>query len=635
MTGPQTFDRDSAGQGWQWASRALFALAILLLVGHFVIYVHFAVGVMRFPFDYDQGEGFELVDTIMFSEGEWPYRDNETYPFYASNYPPLFHVLLVPFVWLFGPAYWYGRLAGFLATLITAAAIGWIVLREGRHRPLAIMAGLAYLASNYIFHVGPLFRQHISMVMFETLAILVLAHVTEQRDARRRRWTMVAGLLLLLAAGFTKQLALATCVAVFAFLFVRNPRRSIAWGVIFAGAAGLLFVGINVATRGEWWANIIAANVNEYFPQQFVDLFEQWFRLHYALVILAGLFALYELYFDRLSLYSMWWVLAVANSALSGKWGAGDSYFATAIAATCVLSGIFAARMVRGDWRFPDNYLARALSGPRAFAAGRRRALLRGAGVIVPAVYILYALTVVKMPTEGRFFGALSDALGLESSYGDRYAFYDAAGWVPGYATIGHVPTQTDIDNGWRLVDVIRASERPVLSEEAGFSLQADRDVITNPTQLKNLYENDLFDPANLVAAIRAHDFGALIFRAQFYPPPVLDAAYEAYYPDETIPMNGFNYEVWRPSPSAEERGALAGRLDAPVAGETAILSVSLPVEQAARWTAHALAFHNWDGDGLARQGDCHAGQVEKGGFRLTVQVCPSGDGSALRLQGE
>ena len=116
--------------------------------------------------------------------------------------------------------------------------------------------------------------------------------------------------------------------------------------------------------------------------------------------------------------------------------------------------------------------------------------------MIVPAVYILYALTVVKMPTEGRFFGALSDALGLESSYGDRYAFYDAAGWVPGYATIGHVPTQTDIDNGWRLVDVIRASERPVLSEEAGFSLQADRDVISNPTQLKNLYENDLFDPA-------------------------------------------------------------------------------------------------------------------------------------------
>lgn len=635
MTGRQPIDQDRAGRGWQWASRALFALAIALLVGHFLIYVHFAVGVMRFPFDYDQGEGFELVDTIMFSEGEWPYRDNETYPFYASNYPPLFHVILVPFAWLFGPAYWYGRLAGFVATLITAAAIGWIVFREGRHRPLAVMAGLAYLASNYIYHVGPLFRQHISMVLFETLAILVLAHVTEGQDVRRRRWTMAAGLLLLLAAGYTKQLALATCIAVFVFLFVRNPRRSVAWGVVFAGAAGLLFVWINVATGGEWWANIIAANVNEYFLQQFIDLFEQWFRLHYALVIPAGLFALYELYFDRLSLYSVWWALAVANTALSGKWGAGDSYFATAIAATCVLSGIFAARTVRGDWQFPDNYLARALARPRAFTARHRRSLLRGAGVIVPAVYVLYAASVVKMPTEGRFFGALSDALGLESSYGDRYAFYDAAGWVPGYATIGHVPSQTDIDNGWRLVDVIRASERPVMSEEAGFSLQADRDVITNPTQLKNLYENDLFDPANLVAAIRAHEFGAIIFRAQFYPPPVLDAAYEAYYPDETIPMNGFNYEVWRPGPPAAERDALAAGLESLGAGETATLDVSLPVEQAARWAAHALAFHNWDGPGLARQGDCYVGQAENAASRLVAEVCPSGERATIALRGE
>ena len=635
MTEGQAFGYGRGGDWRQWASRGLFALAILLLVGHFLVYVHYAVGIMRFPFDYDQGEGFELVDTIMFSEGEWPYRNNETYPFYASNYPPLFHVILAPFVWLFGPAYWYGRLAGFAATLITAAAIGMIVWREGNHRPLAVMSGLAYLASNYIYHVGPLFRQHITMVMFETLAVLVLAHVMDQKDVRRRRWTMAGGLLLLLAAGFTKQLALATCIAVFVFLFVRNPRRSIAWGAIFAAAAGILFLWINVATNGEWWANIIAANVNEYYLQQFVDLFSQWLRLHYVLAIMAGLFVFYELYFDRLSLYSVWWALALANAALSGKWGAGDSYFATAIAATCVLSGIFAARTVRGEWRPAENYITRALSGPRAFAARHRPALLRGTGVFVPAVYALYAITVVKMPTEGRFFGAVSDALGLESSYGDRYAFYDAAGWVPGYATIGHIPTQTDIDNGWRIVDIIRASEQPVMSEEAGFSLQAVRDVITNPTQLKNLYENGLFDPTNLVAAIRAHEFGAIIFRAQFYPPPVLDAAYEAYYPDETIPMNGFNYEVWRPGPAPETRAALAAALESWGADGEATFDLPMPVERAARWAAHALAYHEWDGQGLAEQGDCRVGHYGRASVRLAIEVCPSDEGAALALRRE
>ena len=85
-----------------WGSRTLWALVWLLLAAHLALYVYYAVALMRFPFDYDQGEGFELVDTLMFGEGRWPYRDVEPYPFYASNYPPLFHVMLVPFAWLFG-----------------------------------------------------------------------------------------------------------------------------------------------------------------------------------------------------------------------------------------------------------------------------------------------------------------------------------------------------------------------------------------------------------------------------------------------------------------------------------------------------------------------------------------------------
>ena len=57
----------------------------------------YAANLMRFPFDYDQGEGFELVDTVMFSQGQFPYQDTEVYPFYSSNYPPLFHIIAAPF----------------------------------------------------------------------------------------------------------------------------------------------------------------------------------------------------------------------------------------------------------------------------------------------------------------------------------------------------------------------------------------------------------------------------------------------------------------------------------------------------------------------------------------------------------
>ncbi len=614
--------------------QVVLALALVLMIGHFLIYVHYAIGLMRFPFDYDQGEGFELVDTVMFSEGRWPYRNTEVYPFYASNYPPLFHIMLVPFVWAFGPGYWYGRLAGFIGTLITAAAIGWMVNREGKHRALAVLSGLAFLASNYVYHVGPLFRQHMTMVMFETLAVAVLAHVTEENDPKRRRRVMILGLALLLAAGFTKQLAIASCAAVFGFLFLRGPRRAIVWGVLFAAVASVLFFGIDVATHGAWWDNIIAANVNEYYPSQFVDLFAQWFRLHGVLVILAAWLVVYELYFDRLSLYSVWWVAALAITISAGKWGAGDSYFATVIAASCVLSGITASRTVRGTWTWADNYLTRRLHSLQGVLAARREGWLAAAAVVIPAVYVVYGLTVVKMPTEGALFGPLSDRLALESSYGDRYAFYDSAGWVQGYATIGHVPTRTDRENGWRIVEIVREGERPALSEEAGFSLRARKDVITNPTQLKNLYENGMYDPSTLIAAIRQHAFNAVVFRAQFYPPPVLDAIYEAYYPAQSISMNGFRYEIWRPGPSADVRQASAGVLAHAEPAEPVALAVELTPDEAEAWLAHTLSYHNWEPvqEFAPDEQDCSHATARREARHLNITLCPADVGSVLTL---
>ena len=175
----------------------LLGVALLAFVVYLLIYFRYALALFRFPFDYDQGEGFELLDTVLFSRGQWPYQDANQYPFYSSNYPPVFHLVIVPLVWLFGPQYWTGRLVSFLGTLITAAAIGYAVQREGRRWWLSSFAGLAFLASNYVYHVGPLFRQHMFMVMFETLAVVGAALVMsrEEREGRpfRRGWLAVSG----------------------------------------------------------------------------------------------------------------------------------------------------------------------------------------------------------------------------------------------------------------------------------------------------------------------------------------------------------------------------------------------------------------------------------------------------------
>ncbi len=154
----------------------LTIVAVLAYVGYLIIYVSYALELFHWPFDYDQGEGFELYDAILFSQGKWPYRDNASFPFYASNYPPLFHLLIVPLLPIFGPRLIAGRLLSFVATLVTAVTIGFVVRRNIRNRErdwtgswsIPLISGLGFLASNYVYQIGPLCRMHMTLVMFET-----------------------------------------------------------------------------------------------------------------------------------------------------------------------------------------------------------------------------------------------------------------------------------------------------------------------------------------------------------------------------------------------------------------------------------------------------------------------------------
>jgi hypothetical protein len=123
-----------------------------------------------------------------------------------------------------------------------------------------------------------------------------------------------------------------------------------------------------------------------------------------------------------------------------------------------------------------------------------------------------------------------------------------------GYATIGNIPTASDVENGWRIVNTVKGDPRPILSEEAAFSFRANKPIISNPTQLLNLYQNNHYDPAALVNAIDNQEFGAVIFRARFYPQPVLDAVDRAYRIKEVIPMNGFQYTILEPDPTWPSR---------------------------------------------------------------------------------
>ncbi|MEO0563650.1 MAG: hypothetical protein AAF125_16205, partial [Chloroflexota bacterium] len=545
----------------QIASGVLFTFVLVALLFHFSVYVSFAVNLISFPFDYDQGEGFELVDVMMFAEGRWPYQDTETYPFYSSNYPPLFHLPPVPFMWIFGPGYWYGRLLGFLGTLVCAALIGYAVYRDsepdGRNRTViavAVLSALAFLGSNTVYHIGPLFRQHMTMVLFEVAAIVVLQHAVQVQDSRKR-WQQIAfGLGMLIIGGYTKQLAAITAIAALVFLVIRNPRRGVIGGLAFTAVGVAIFAWMNISTGGQWWLQAVAANVNEFYPDQSVGLFRLWWRLHNVLIIPAVLYVIYELYWDRLSAYSIWFVFSLVSGVASGTWGAGDSYFATTIAATAILSGLFFVRTLNGAWQFPaDVYLSRLVTWARPAAP----ALVALSMIAIPVVYLEYARDTLKMPTDRPVYAQVANLLGLEPNaplYRAERTFYDSArlpdgGYPGGYADIGHFVTAADVEAGWQITAMVRAAEGPVITEDASFSIQAGKDVITNPTQLRNLYLNGFYEGDALIEMINAREFELIVYRAQFYPATVLEAVAANYEEDvdAAVFMNGFRYIIMRP----------------------------------------------------------------------------------------
>ena len=553
MSRPAVAQTQSKTPGWETAvsylPKLLIGLALLAFVGYFIVYNLYAVALFRFPFDYDQGEGFELMDTVLFSEGEWPYRDNDSYPFYSSNYPPLFHVVTVPLVWAFGPQYWTGRLVSYLGTLITAVAIGYAVQKAGRRWWLSALAGLAFLASNYVYHVGPLFRQHMFMVMFETVAVVYLARTVEKEEADGRFYNkqILVVMLLLLFAGYTKQLAYATVAAVFIFLFLRQPKRAISWAIPFAAITGLVFLWINVATDGYWFLNTVTANINPFIPGQAEGLFRQWFRLHSVLTITAVLFAVYQLYFDRLSLYTIWFVVAVVNSVTAGKWGAGESYFATAIAASCILTGLAFNQLLnwsqRSDAQTPDSRYQSSLP---------HLALLTA----IPLLFLFQANQMFHMPTHTPALAAIANALGRPAEVmiapqtscsaprePEPIPYVDSAG----VSLLGRLPTAADTAAGIEITAHILQGETAAFSEDAGFNFRAQRDIVTNPTQLLNLYNNNQVDLTEMIAMLNAQAFDTIVLRAQFYPPPVLDVIGQRYETTDLVQMNGFVYCIMRP----------------------------------------------------------------------------------------
>ncbi len=537
----------------------------MIFVGYFAIYIGYARNLFAFPFDYDQGEGFELYDAVRLARGEDIYLDNAQFPFYASNYPPVYRVMLVPFVKIFGPKLYVGRVVTFACSLLIGIVIFFAARRTwareqgsrgagagaGERSPLpqfslaplliSLIAALAFFAANYVYHIGPLARAHLPMVMFAIAGVYCLDGAFDGTSNVKRQWVFAGlGVALLMTAGFTKLQAVDALVAGFGNLLLRKPRWFVISLVVCLMATGAIVVFMNAATQGQFWLNVVAANVNEYDINITWQTYAQWFRLQGVLIVCSVVYVIWDIVaairarsFRPITIWAMYFVVGSVLGLLTGKWGAGPTYLIAAIAASCVCTVGLLGRI--GNW---------------LFAIGKHQIAnwqLPPLSALASTLFLAQAMLNVHLPTNGRLFTPIAAVLGVAnapSSY-PPYSYFDSVG----YTQLGHFVLPEDTANGWAIVHAIQQLNGPVWSEEAMLTLWAGKDVVTNPTQLLNLSKSGMLDTTGMIDALEQRKFAGVIFRAMFYPEDVKAAIVRNYYWAAKWQMNGFDYWLLLPNP--------------------------------------------------------------------------------------
>lgn len=318
------------------------AAAVLLLAQGWALLLFLRHGwdALAFPFPLNYGEGPLLDQAVRLASFENVYsNDLARAPFTISNYPPFYLLVQAPFVWLFGPELWYGRLISLTSVAATALLVALTLFTLTRDRIAAMAAGLTFPAIPYVMRWSSLGRVDLLGLALSWAGLFVVVRWSERRGA------IVVAAILFVAAVMTRQTyVLAAPLTAFVWLLVAGRRRRALELAGLSCALGLAsFAGLNLATGGGFFLNTVTANINE-FRWERVSFNALGAGLACPLLLLGGLAFASRAPRDRL-----WWLvvpylaLSVPSAMLVGKVGSDVNYLLELSAALCLATGALIA----------------------------------------------------------------------------------------------------------------------------------------------------------------------------------------------------------------------------------------------------------------------------------------------------
>ncbi len=508
------------------ATRGLRALGLALLVAAVVVQLPdiarfwtAARAAIAYPYQLDYGEGplLDQIRTMRAGEGIYPSPDRP--PHVIGNYPPVYHLAIRLIDQAVGNTLAVGRTLSAVSAAFIAALVGVLVWRGARPgaaraaRGLAATAAaLAFLRVSYTASWAPLMRVDMLADLFAFTGVAIFALLAD------RRGSVTWCVLPLALAVFTKQSAIAAAATCVIVAGRARPRRGAQLAALLA-AAGLVGLALLVGFEGEGvFFHLFTANRNAYDWWQTAAYLQDMARRYpVALAIAAvgarGLFADWRPQrgaaepgaWER-PVLGVYLVTALVVSLTVGKVGSEVNYLIEVMGVVWACAGV----AVADSFAPPD-------------AEGESPLVAALASVLLPALLLVQVSGLIERP-------------GIE--------------WV-------EVPNARTTDETRRLVERLRETEGPVLSEDVTMLVLADKRVELQPFEMTQLAQQGLWDPARFVQRIRAGEFALIVleFNAAAptplgetrFPAAMLDAIRTTYGP----PRRAAHYWIYTPRPIA------------------------------------------------------------------------------------
>jgi hypothetical protein len=498
--------------------RAATGLAVLtmfaLLLWRVWVFGDLSVHALYWPYELDYAEGIVWQQAaLIFTSAA--YGPIDGFPTIVFHYTPLYHAIASGISALTGADMLYtGRLISIVSTVLMAVVAGAIAKRtspaDASPRIGLIIAGAAGLALFSMYAIvlsGLVMRSDMLAVLLSAMGFWLGLKAFE------RPALIYAAALCFVAAIYTKQTALPAPAALFAMMLLLRPRLALR-GIAACIVLGLIVLAIlSVATDGGFVRHIFLYNINRII----------WPRLGLIGLVVsmqAPLFwtALFAAVFHGRDLQSRWagkpWQMIAEDRADVARLGMIFYLITTTLMLITVAKvGSYLNYFV--EWLLVVAVVAATALYPAAralFPSGngaQNTARAAFAAVIVPLAFAVQPL-MIERPV---------------------FAHY----WSPARAVAVE-----------KLAALVRAADRPVISDEMVMVLRSGKTVVWEPMIFVELASTGLWDERPFVAQIRNGAFAMFITTNDHDWSPAVRQAIEDRYP---VKRNFANYTAHLPMP--------------------------------------------------------------------------------------